>query len=541
MAAMLAWAAMRLPLSLPLPPASRAAGVNLALAGLFVLAWLLYPKTYAFSDQAYYLIRAHGLGKMLDWPMTFYFEHRFGLLLPHWVSYRLFGVSHATSFLPQLGFLLLLLFAVLRLCEGPLQKAVAALGLLPLLPYAADARPDLGAACFIFLALCCLMERGGSRGALFGALFSLAAFYVFLVKAIAYFIALPFAIVLVVDLLRARMGSPPTGGAVAPPTPPQGGSDFGKRGGFYASAVISGLLLLAAYLAFYWLAYGDPLGRLNAINQRSAVFEWQIHGLDAYLHRFFVEPFWAFPALFGVAFLLALAQCLRAAFMGAGLRTLALCLAAGLLFVNFTPTSLADWQPLPLTWEGGRYSLFLTPAVALLAAAFVGDLFAGRLLPPSLLGGRLASGYGALAARAVAVGLLLLIACQSGMKVAGSFSPAVIHVDRAKRLAVQALRENEQAVLLLSTDRSHGNFALYTGFDPELRRRTRLCSAGAMQAEDRAAIVFIDRRLSAWLASAYGQPHCNDELLRLSRARGNRALMDDADVFLSLPRRAPGP
>ena len=43
-------------------PISRAASMNLALAGLFALAWLLYPKTYAFSDQAYYLIRACGLG-----------------------------------------------------------------------------------------------------------------------------------------------------------------------------------------------------------------------------------------------------------------------------------------------------------------------------------------------------------------------------------------------------------------------------------------------------------------------------------------------
>ena len=146
----------------------RAAGVNLALAGLFIIAWLLYPKAYAFSDQAYYLIRAYGLGNMLDWPMSFYFEHRFGLLLPHWASYQLFGVSHETSFLPQLGLLLLLLFAVLRYCEGMLQKTVAALVLLPLLPYAADARPDLGVACFMFLALSCIGERNGQRGVLFG-------------------------------------------------------------------------------------------------------------------------------------------------------------------------------------------------------------------------------------------------------------------------------------------------------------------------------------------------------------------------------------
>ena len=112
-------------------------------------------------------------------------------------------------------------------------------------------------------------------------------------------------------------------------------------------------MLLGAYLLFYHLVYGDALGRLNAINQRSAVFEWQIFGLQAYLHRFFVEPFSAFPALFGIAFLLALVQTIRVAFkqtmIDARLRLVALYFAVGVLFVNFTPTSLADWQPLPLT------------------------------------------------------------------------------------------------------------------------------------------------------------------------------------------------
>ena len=139
----------------------RGLGMDWVLAGLFVVAWVLYPKNYVFSDQAYYLMRAYDLAGMAGWREMHLFDHRVGLLLPHWAAYQLFGVSHFTSFLPQLGFLLVVLLTALRWCEGSVQKVCVALALLPLLPYTVDARPDLGVACCMLMALYCLSRRGG--------------------------------------------------------------------------------------------------------------------------------------------------------------------------------------------------------------------------------------------------------------------------------------------------------------------------------------------------------------------------------------------
>ena len=483
-------------------PLGRAGGINFALAALFVVAWLLYPKVYVFSDQAYYLIRAYGLGRMADWSMDFYFAHRFGLLLPHWLSYQLFGVSHAASFLPQLGFLLILLFAVLSLCERPLQKVCAALVLLPLLPYTADARPDLGVACFMFLALVCMDKRNGERAALFGALFSLAAFYAFLIKTIAYFLLLPYLVVFALDALKRPLAWR-----------------------FYFASVGTGIVLLSIYLLFYHIVYGDALLRLNAINERSAVFEWTIHGLGAYLHRFFIQPLTALPALFGIAFLLALARSVIVLVKGGPQTLVAIYFISGLLFVNFTPTSLADWQPLPLYWEGGRYLIFLAPAVAVLAAQLVGDLFA--------------SGHRAerFTVPAVAAVLALAIAHHSALKLKGSIHPAALAIEEARQTAMRGLVENDNATLTLSTGRNHHSFLLYAGFDKALHARIRLCDTAPIRANDGNAIVFIDKKQSAFVTGVRGEPNCDAELIQLTKAAGHVAMIDDERIYLSFPRR----
>ena len=132
-------------------------------------------------------------------------------------------------------------------------------------------------------------------------------------------------------------------------------------------------------------------------------------------------------------------------------------------------------------------------------------------------------------------GLLLVVAYHSALKVTGSFTQENIETDKAKRVAAQALRENENAMLLLSTGRSYSNFVIYLGFDQALHRRTLLCDGEAILAEGRDTIVFIDKRLSTWLTNTYGEANCNAELMALSQSRGDTVLIDNERIFLSVP------
>ena len=305
---------------------------------------------------------------------------------------------------------------------------------------------------------------------------------------------------------------------------------------FYAAALVSGFALLTAYLLFFHFAYGDAFSRLNAINNIADRHPWNLRGLDAYLRRFFVQPIYAFYGLFGIVFFLALAQALIAVFKGGRLRLVGVYFLTGMLFLNFTPTSLATWQPLPLDWEGGRFLMFLTPAVALLAAKFIDDLslgFLGLGLPACLAN---PPRWATVALRGAAVALLLTLAYQNLQKPVGALRAGIPRVEEIRRLVAQQLSANDSAALILSTQRSYQNFPLYLRFDPALLERMHLCDTAPILEDGRDAIVYIDKRLSAYLARTYQWSNCNEELMRSAKARGLEALVDDRRFYLSSRR-----
>ena len=502
-------------------PLNQSARVDIALLALFAVAWGVYPKNYVFHDQAYYLMRAYDLAAIAGWGEAHLFHHRLGLLLPHYLAYRLFGVSHFTSFLPQLGFLLATLLTALRWRKETAQKICVAAALLPLLPYAADARPDLGVACCMLVAVYCLARRGGGwKPALFGALFALAAFYGFLVKGVGYFIALPYLLVFAADIYRRRMHG---GGAAH--------GDGVMR--FHSAAIAAGLALLGAYAVFCQLVFGDVFSRFQLINKIGGEHVWAIHGAGAYLHRFFVQPAAAFYDLLGVALLLALAQTVVSLIKKDKFRLVGVCFLAMILCAVFAPTSLSAYQPLPLHHEDGRFILFLIPPAAILAAKFVGDLFRGEIFARRFHKHRFAP-------RAAAFALLAVIVFQSGLK-PSVFAGGVSEIEAARRAAMRGLMENERTVLALSTGRNQWEFNLYTGFDPALQRRILLCDTARIAEDGRRAIVLIDKRQSAFLLKAYGAPNCDEELIAFAKAQGHTPLIDNRRVYLSFPAAAATP
>jgi len=158
------------------------------------------------------------------------FQHRIGLLFVHWLSYSVFGYNEIGAFLPQLGFLIIIFFLVGQYCNNLFEWLIAGLILLLLIPQSINVFPDLGASALMLASILLLDRRTDWR---FGVAFSIVGFVAFLIKETAYFLAAPYFIILVVDLLKRNSGC-----------------SFSSIK-FFASSAITGIFLIATYFIFY--------------------------------------------------------------------------------------------------------------------------------------------------------------------------------------------------------------------------------------------------------------------------------------------------
>ncbi len=197
---------------------------------IVLILWTLHPKTFEFSDPVAYLTLAYNFPNILDWPMNNPFQHRIGLLFVHWLSYSVFGYNEIGAFLPQLGFLIIIFFLVGQYCNNLFEWLIAGLILLLLIPQSINVFPDLGASALMLASILLLDRRTDWR---FGVAFSIVGFVAFLIKETAYFLAAPYFIILVVDLLKRNSGC-----------------SFSSIK-FFASSAITGIFLIATYFIFY--------------------------------------------------------------------------------------------------------------------------------------------------------------------------------------------------------------------------------------------------------------------------------------------------
>ena len=529
---------------------------TLGFAALFAVLWWVYPKMYVFSDPTAYLEIAWELESLRERAGGHLFKHRLGLLLPHWLSYEIFGLRFRASFLPQLGFLLIAVFATLHCCRGLLQKAVASVVLLLLVPFSATVLPDLGVAAFMFLAMLMLMRRGD--GVLVGCAFSIFAFYAFLVKTTAYILALPYAAALFVFLWRCSRHSRESGnpvqtasGSAAAPHARQWtlfldsrfrGNDE-KR--FYIASIITGIALLAGYGVLCWYLFGHPLARLHELNQANHTFFPAPDTLGAFMQRLVVEAPVAFYGFFGISIVLAGLAAL-AALSGRfpahrRLRLIGFYLLAGIAVITVTPVSLSDYRLLPLTQV--RQFLFLVPPAALLCAQLISGMFHyGR---PGAIGHRgPRERNGALkpkAARplsrfvpaAAALGLLAALSHQGAMHLLGGYSKEDYATHKARLFAAHHLMESG-ALVLVSESRTRLGMRMYLRKDPQYFDRMRACGRMDWARQGQDAIILIDRALSGWLSRAYGSPNCDAELAALAAEMNYQVLIDQPARYLAV-------
>ena len=195
--------------------------------------------------------------------------------------------------------------------------------------------------------------------------------------------------------------------------------------------------------------------------------------------------------------------------------------------------------------------LFLVPPAAILSAKFISNLFysswsrtnhsplegeserQGQRPQPSRWGVRWS-------ARALSIPLLLSLAHPHTWQLPSALGRDLPGEETNRRLAMLHLRANDNALLVVSAERSWEGFKLYTGFDAALYSRIRQCDIKAIASGERDIIIYINKPLSTWVHRTYGDPHCNPELRQLAEARGFTILRDHSTYLaLSPQQRAP--
>ena len=138
-------------------------------------------------------------------------------------------------------------------------------------------------------------------------------------------------------------------------------------------------------------------------------------------------------------------------------------------------------------------------------------------------------------ALAVALPLLWGLAQPHARQLPSALGSKLPGKETYRRLAMQRLKANDQALLVVSAGRSWEGFKIYTGFDAALYSRIRQCDLAAIERGGRDLILYINKPLSAWVHRTYGDPHCNAELRQLAEARGFTVLRDRGTYLAHSP------
>lgn len=218
---------------------------------LLVVCWLvvliLSFDGFFFYDDIYYARKAAELSQGI-WQFDYVLSHRIGLYAPVAGLYYVFGISEWTSLLYpvmcSVGCLCIFGYALKSRRKAPHASLWAAMLLLTdyyVFFFAGKLYPDTVLMLWALLACLMLYHRHRGKYAAWGMAISL--FAGLLTKETIVYLAPALLIVLVIDLYRRQHIA------------------------FWRHALLSGMLLLLAYMLFYSWHYGHPLYRFVRIQE----------------------------------------------------------------------------------------------------------------------------------------------------------------------------------------------------------------------------------------------------------------------------------
>ncbi|MDN3204563.1 hypothetical protein [Algoriphagus sediminis] len=239
-----------------------------------VLYWWFGFDGITFSDDVYYILAGKNFWEGNMQVDDYHFSSRWGAYVPFGFFGLLFGFGPHIFSLFSLSCYLLSFLLLARLLEKK-QLPLFAIWFCTqvyFLHFISKVYPDSALILWVSLVPVFAVHRH-KRPILAGIGLILALFLGFITKETIIFLA-PFPILLFFFDLRSKLVSSQ----------------------FYTSLVISGFLIGTLYLGYFWIEFGDPLYRIQSINEGHYIseFTYADKGIGSILKRLTILPFTTF-------------------------------------------------------------------------------------------------------------------------------------------------------------------------------------------------------------------------------------------------------
>ncbi len=472
----------------------------LLMLGVATLYWLMVPSSHSFSDPAKYLNLAIDFDNISSWEMEHPFDHRIGLLVLHWLSFKLFGINDFASFLPSLLTFYVMVIAVHVFCDDGRQLFFANVLMVGLLQYSKNIYPDLGASAFMLLSLY-FMANGsqassGIKVVIFGAI-------AFLFKEVAYFLIFPFLFIFLSDCYTRKIAN---------------------KLKFYGALMISGSIFFILYFGMYEYLWSDALARLSAL---SFDHLWkQSTAIDTVV-RIIFEPIREFPlhvsalfwpvVIFSVYWLLNPEKKENRKFT-----ILNIALVSWVLVFTFGSTSLYSYQPLPFVER------MLFPIIIVFLPIFGYAIVNIAQDVNQVIGSKKTYFLTTLIA-----GLCLISSVEKSASYAYRMSMSG-DLHNARKFVANRMAENNLLQLHTAEARTTDNLRIFNGGINIDKSRMHVCDFESLRYHKKSTklLIFIDYSLANFLADYYDFELCYEEL-REALPPATEIVYDSESVFLA--------
>jgi len=454
---------------------------------LFIVLWFAAPQKFDSSDPWAYSRLAFAISEGLDIGRSHVFNHRLAITIPTAFFYSLFGVNIRTTNLLPLCAALTIIVVVWRALPDKRSKIIGSILCLtsvPLFQASVVLFPDIVVAALMALSSLMLFSR---RAVIRGSSIALGIpvlavgflFAAFLAKLSSIWVLPLWAWSLVVDLKCSERNV------------------LLRR--FYVPVFISGLCLGAGYLVFCYVTWDDPLARFKAIQAFTGkhLWAWDNASIQEMVKRLTISPVRLFINQYGI--LIFVSAVLGVVIAPRSIRPWVYYVTFCLLFYWFGSTSFTLYEPMPLI---DRMTLPMLPGLYILAA-----FMTSRLNITSDRPGWINSFLP-----------ILLVLGLAGLPFA-QYVNSWRHEKLPEAAAMAVVQQevgshpSKEYLLLCSDTRSPRSLSFYFGYHyPDNLHVESVMNLSDELPRSEEILVFINRKRSRFLESAYGHRHYDAEI-----------------------------
>lgn len=454
---------------------------------LYVIFYIVCPQEFIASDPWIYSKRAFDISQELDFGTNHVFNHRIAVTIPVAFFYWAFGINIITTNLWPLCATLIVIISVWIALPDDKSKIIGLLLCLtsiPLSKASTSLYPDIIATAFMTLSSLILFNRHrmvhNQKTWLVTPLISISLLFIaFLAKESAYWIFPLWILFLFSDLIN------------------KDANILLRR--FYIPAFITGILLGLVYFAFCYIVWDDPFARFKSIQNLTGkhLWSWDKVPLLELIKRLTISPVQFFVSQYSAPILLM--AIIGFIIAPQSIKPWKYFIVSCLLFFWFGSTSFTRYEPMPLV---GRMSLPILPALYILASFAISRLSIVHNRP------RWIDSFFPIILTLSFTGLPFIKYVISWTEKELSELNAISIVKKEVKA-----HPNKEYLLICSDERSPNSLSFY--FEYRYPKNLYVVYPKNLTKEliyNKEIFLFIHRQRSAFLKSAYGSRHYDNEI-----------------------------